>query len=257
MELIQNYRLRIAQDINQGNLELFLRSYDRYSVSYSCRPVQKRWQSSIKRKEAWNSSFPPPHSVWIAPMCCMTVRIEKGRTLDLWLNCSLLELFHKAGVSWGCWNSKQKFMYSKIHTWVPPLSELGRCADSCLGTASQDENRLLFLPWKAGKKSLRNWVSVTFPRVTQPVGSLARLEPTLQGITIFSWNSISRMLGHVFDTSTGSKTLSYTVRKNVLPSPQSQTVKVCHSLLLRGSFLQTTWKIQVNLRIAVVLLFEF
>ncbi|XP_016819681.1 protein NDRG3-like isoform X1 [Cricetulus griseus] len=29
VELIQNYRLRIAQDINQGNLELFLRSYDR------------------------------------------------------------------------------------------------------------------------------------------------------------------------------------------------------------------------------------
>ncbi|XP_040588940.1 protein NDRG3-like isoform X3 [Mesocricetus auratus] len=29
LELIQSYRLRIAQDINQGNLELFLRSYDR------------------------------------------------------------------------------------------------------------------------------------------------------------------------------------------------------------------------------------
>lgn len=34
LDLIQTYRLHIAQDINQDNLQLFLTSYNRYRITF-------------------------------------------------------------------------------------------------------------------------------------------------------------------------------------------------------------------------------
>uniref|UniRef100_A0A8I6ALQ5 Protein NDRG3 n=1 Tax=Rattus norvegicus TaxID=10116 RepID=A0A8I6ALQ5_RAT len=48
LELIQSYRLQIAQDINQGNLELFLRSYDRRRDLEIERPILGQNDNRLK-----------------------------------------------------------------------------------------------------------------------------------------------------------------------------------------------------------------
>uniref|UniRef100_A0A8C4UCZ4 NDRG family member 3 n=1 Tax=Falco tinnunculus TaxID=100819 RepID=A0A8C4UCZ4_FALTI len=47
LDLIQTYRLHIAQDINQDNLQLFLTSYNRYRIPFASQPSQKSLRCTV------------------------------------------------------------------------------------------------------------------------------------------------------------------------------------------------------------------